>query len=161
MELALLKGRHPLLRDVDITINPSKGLALVKGKELGGKVTSGRGILATNDTTRSYLRYKNEDGDNFFEDIQSDILNGFHVDQFKNMLEKNEDGEKSINGLQSSASVNADLVNGGDSPLDNERSQSIQAAEFVMNMLDATAPVTLAEEQKKKVSLYNCNQLLW
>ncbi|RWR79451.1 CAAX amino terminal protease [Cinnamomum micranthum f. kanehirae] len=175
VELALLKGRHPLLKDVDITIKPSKGLALVEGRELGGKVSSGRGILGTDDTTHSYLSYEN--GDDFFNHTQSDILNGFHADQFKGMLQEIEDEvqnklnvpekdfqgrlnvgsvephqEKSINGLQQSTSVNADLVNGGgDSPLDDERSQSIQSAEFVMNVFDATVPGTLAEEQKKKV----------
>lgn len=182
MELALLKGRHPLLRDVDITIKPSKGLALVEGRELGGK--SGTGILGTHDTTHSYLSYEN--GDDFFNHTQSDTLNGFHADQFKGMLQEIEDEvqnklnvpekdfqgrlnvgsvephqETSINGLQQSTSVNADLVNrGGDSLLDGERSQSIQAAEFVMNVFDATAPGTLAEEQKKKVLLCICNQLL-
>ena len=30
VEFALLKGRHPLIKDVDITINPSKGLAFVE-----------------------------------------------------------------------------------------------------------------------------------
>lgn len=32
VELGLLKGRHPLLKDVDVTINPLKGLALVEGR---------------------------------------------------------------------------------------------------------------------------------
>ncbi|KAI3995389.1 hypothetical protein MKX01_040505, partial [Papaver californicum] len=31
VELGFLKGRHPLLEDVDVTINPSKGLSLVEG----------------------------------------------------------------------------------------------------------------------------------
>ncbi|KAL0346805.1 UNVERIFIED_CONTAM: Embryogenesis-associated protein [Sesamum calycinum] len=32
VELGLLKGRHPLLKDVDFTINPSKGLALMESR---------------------------------------------------------------------------------------------------------------------------------
>ncbi|THG14594.1 hypothetical protein TEA_001306 [Camellia sinensis var. sinensis] len=30
VELGLLKGRHPLLKDADVTLNPSKGLAWVE-----------------------------------------------------------------------------------------------------------------------------------
>ncbi|KAJ8648299.1 hypothetical protein MRB53_001322 [Persea americana] len=140
VELALLKGRHPLLRDVDITIKPSKGLAPVEGSELGGKVSSG------SDQFKGMLQEIEDEVQNKVNVPEKDFQGRLNVGS----VEPHQ--EKSINGLQQSTSVNADLVNGGgDSPLDDERSQSIQAAEFVMNVFDATVPGTLAEEQKKKV----------
>ncbi|KAK9275755.1 hypothetical protein L1049_023024 [Liquidambar formosana] len=153
VELGLLKGRHPLLKDVDVTINPSKGLALVEGKasDKGGRVNKLLDLTLSN------------------------ALKGYSVVPRNDMLEENDnvarirlrsrrDTEKVLeledkalqqvhNGaLQQTSSVDAELIQeDGVNPVDNERGQVLQTAQVVMNMLDVTMPDTLTEEQKKKV----------
>ncbi|KAL5995768.1 hypothetical protein ACLOJK_025838 [Asimina triloba] len=153
VELALLKGHHPLLKDVDITINPSKGVTLIEGRALGS-------------------------AEHLSNNTQLNVLDGFHVNKINGMLANRYDGvqnghhshfksrensqgklkssgsqqEKNVGELQQTSSDSSDLVKEeGDNLLENEASQSMQTAKFVMNMLDVTAPSALGEEQKKKV----------
>jgi hypothetical protein len=65
VELGLLKGRHPLLKDVDVTINPSEGLALVEGR----------------------TSEKSDEVDKLWDLSQANALNGYTVDPVKDMLE--------------------------------------------------------------------------
>lgn len=153
VELGLLKGRHPLLKDVDVTINPSEGLALVKGG-------------ATDEGIK---------GNKLVDVVQTNILNGYSIDPWKEITgDSNSDARFRLrsgqvsernwkldnkglqvldeSGLQNTTSVDSDLVTEGESsPVDGERGQVLQTAQVFMNMLDVTVPGTLTEEQKKKV----------
>ena len=155
MELGLLKGCHPLLKDVDVTINPSKGLALVESRSSD----------------------KNDEVDKLSDLTQPNALNGYSVDPIKGMLEdrdtvassclssrrdsqenlKAEDAglqEIGTGALQQISSVDSELIKEEEvSSVDGERGQGLQTAQAVMNMLDITMPGTLTEERKQKVRL--------
>ncbi|KAF3439735.1 hypothetical protein FNV43_RR18013 [Rhamnella rubrinervis] len=148
VELGLLKGRHPLLKDVDVTINLVKGIAVAKGRAShnNGKVTK------------------------LLDLTHSSSLNGYSGDPTNDMLEESEASpslrsreklERKIGAelqevenvaLHQINSVDAELVKDEEvSPVDSETGQVLQTAQVVMNMLDITAPDTLTEEKKKKV----------
>ena len=155
VELGLLKGRHPLLKDVDVTINPSKGLALVESRSSD----------------------KNDEVDKLSDLTQPNALNGYSVDPIKGMLEDSDtvassclssrqDSQENLeaedaglqemeNGaLQQISSVDSELIKEEEvSSVDGERGQGLQTAQAVMNMLDITMPGTLTEERKQKVRL--------
>lgn len=145
-----MKGRHPLLKDVDVTINLLKGLAVSKGRAShnNGKVTK------------------------MLDLTHSSSLNGSSGDPINDMLEESEaaaslslrsrqelqrkielESQEVENGaLGRINSVDAELVKDEEiSPVDSERGQVLQTAQVVMNMLDITMPDTLTEEKKKKV----------
>ncbi|KAL5850755.1 hypothetical protein ACOSQ4_008768 [Xanthoceras sorbifolium] len=141
VELGLLKGRHPLLKDVDVTINPSEGLAPVEG------IATYKGDL-----------------------IKANALNGRSIDPVKDMIEdsnaaarillrrrnlelENKGLQEVDNGaLQKSSPVDAQLVNDEEAgPVDSEIGQVLQTAQVVTNMLDVTMPGILTEEEKMKV----------
>ncbi|XP_042508424.1 uncharacterized protein LOC122084328 isoform X2 [Macadamia integrifolia] len=152
VELGLLKGRHPLLKDVDVTINPSKGLALLESK--------------ASDKSRN----KN----NHLNPTPSDVLSGYSVGPLKDAIDEtntaphlrsgrdlerkskfqDEGQEQLVNVFvsQQNSLIHAEsLKEEGDDPVDSERGEVLQTAEMVINMLDVNLPGTLAEEQKKKV----------
>ncbi|KAL6965798.1 hypothetical protein U1Q18_036859 [Sarracenia purpurea var. burkii] len=152
VELGLLKGRHPLLNDVDVTINPSKGLALVEGK-----------ISDKSDRVNKPLNRS-----------QSNILNGYAVYPLKEKLEESDTldstdlryrqglhrnskiGDKGLPqevnaALEQTSSIDPELAKGEASSSHVERGQVLQTAQVVMNMLDVTMPGTLTEEQKEEV----------
>lgn len=155
VELGLLKGRHPLLKDVDVTINPLEGLALVEGR----------------------ASERSDELDKLWDLSQSTALNGYTVDPVKDMLEhsdtaasiylrsrRDSQGNSDIedrglqeveNGaVQQISPVGAELVEEEEvGSVDSERGQVLQTAEVVMSMLDKTMPGTLTEEKKKKVML--------
>jgi hypothetical protein len=155
VELGLLKGRHPLLKDVDVTIDPSKGVALVEGR----------------------ASEKSDEVDKLWDFSQSNALNGYTVDPVKDMLQDSDTAasiylrsrrdsqgnsdiedrglQKVENGaVQQISSVDAELVEEGEvGSVDSERGQVLQTAQVVMSMLDTTMPDTLTEEKKKKVML--------
>ncbi|KAG9459810.1 hypothetical protein H6P81_004318 [Aristolochia fimbriata] len=174
VELALLKGRHPLLKDVDITINPSNGLALIDARSSDGKISMRNDIRSTYYSKSSLLSDNNESLDAFLN--QSDVLNGLTTDHIKDMVEasdvKVQDKTTSYMGprmhLQNQRVRenlepevmeqeepqrldDGDLVREGEDSFDVESGQVVQTAEVVMNMLDVTMPNTLSEDQKKKV----------
>lgn len=148
VELGLLKGRHPLLKDVDVTINPSKGLALVEGRSPNKNVRMDELLdfpnlaafdkkslnhLKDNSISNWNLRSENE--------IKADFplgINGFQPEN-KNYLEQSSDFDTEL--------VQDEVAD----PVDGERGQVLQTAQVVMNMLDVTIPDTLIEERKKKV----------
>ncbi|XP_050257876.1 uncharacterized protein LOC126703022 [Quercus robur] len=147
VELGLPKGRHPLLKDVDVTINPSKGLALVESRSSD----------------------KNDEVDKLSDLTQPNALNGYSVDPIKGILEDSNtvaslclssrrDSQENLeaedaglqemeNGaLQQISSVDSELVKEEEvSSVDGERGRGLQTAQVVMNMLDITMPGTLTE----------------
>ncbi|XP_057767762.1 uncharacterized protein LOC130988029 [Salvia miltiorrhiza] len=143
VELGLLKGRHPLLKDVDVTINPSKGLALVEGRASPKRGGVGGVLNLTN-------------GGSTNPQLEMLKVNGTAT---RAQLGSNKDiGELHIKGLQlednnvgkrSDAAVNPTTEGVNSSEV--ERGQVLQTAEVIMNMLDVTMPETLSDEQKKKV----------
>eukprot|EP00261_Vitis_vinifera_P023948 XP_010656086.1 PREDICTED: uncharacterized protein LOC100249222 isoform X2 [Vitis vinifera] len=147
VELGLLKGRHPLLKDVDVTINPLKGLALVEGR-------------ATPKSSRVNKFFNPEKSSALSEhsmDPVSEMLAATNIrlgqDSWRNLEIEDKELPQVHNGtLQQSSSVDAELIKEDViSSVDNERGQVLQTAQVVMNMLDTTMPGTLTEEHKKKV----------
>ncbi|KAL1371721.1 hypothetical protein AAHE18_01G153200 [Arachis hypogaea] len=152
VELGLLKGRHPLLTDIDVTVNPSKGLAVVeeirpdkndKARKLLDLTRSDafNGYLV--DPTQDFLEESNTDANLNVrpkQDLQSNL---YHEDmrlQVKN------------GALQETSSTDAKVIEEGNvGSIDGENGQVLQTAQVVINMLDVTMPGTLTEEQKKKV----------
>ncbi|KAK9142123.1 hypothetical protein Syun_011523 [Stephania yunnanensis] len=106
VELALLKGRHPLLKDVDVTFNLSKDS--IKHKLNGGDVAANIPFLSRANLLKKFESQKR----------------GFDAELLK---------------VESEGSV------------PDDQSQVLQTTQVVINMLDATMPGALGEEQKKKV----------
>ncbi|GKD32264.1 hypothetical protein Tco_1247773, partial [Tanacetum coccineum] len=145
VELGLLKGRHPLLEDTDVTINPSKRLKLMESK-------------ASDASSRS---------NNLLNLRQLDSSNGNALNPSKKMLKRSDEyvdsssgldlqnniaEDKGINGAVTQTNVvGPEVVNEGDVVVDAETGQVVRATEVAMNMLDVTMPETLSEEQKLKV----------
>ncbi|KAH9804807.1 alpha/beta-Hydrolases superfamily protein [Citrus sinensis] len=150
VELGLLKGRHPLLKDVDVTINPSGSLALVEGRETDKRVKVNK--LVDLVQTNTLNGYPVEASKQILEDSYSEAH--FHLrsgQESQRNLELDHKGSQDV-ALQEAQSVDTDLVEeGGASPDDGERGQVLQTAQVVLNMLDVTVPGTLTEEQKRKV----------
>ena len=147
VELGLLKGRHPLLKDVDVTINPLEGLALVEGR-------------ATPKSSRVNKFFNPEKSSALSEpsmDPVSEMLAATNIrlgqDSWRNLEIEDKELPQVHNGtLQQSSSVDVKLIKeGAISSVDNERRQALQTTQVVMNMFDATMPGTLTEEHKKKV----------
>ncbi|XP_024012596.1 uncharacterized protein LOC18018807 isoform X2 [Eutrema salsugineum] len=152
VELGLLKGRHPLLKDVDVTVNPSKGLVISEAK------APEKGI-----TAKKLLQV-----------ARGKMVNGYHVDPSKETLEDSDispnsslpsvtelrknvkidtgSDEPENGGVLTSGPVEVELVEDNKSDVEeSERGQVLQTAEVVVNMLDVTMPGTLKAEEKKKV----------
>ncbi|KAL5572296.1 hypothetical protein UlMin_021893 [Ulmus minor] len=153
VELGLLKGRHPLLKDVDITINPTKGIAFREDKEFydTAKVTklldhtpscasTGYGAHSTNDMFKE-------------SDTTAGLILRVRKDlQGKYEIEGTRSQEAGTGELLKTNSSGADMVTGEEvSPVDSDSSKVLQTTQVVMNMLDVTMPGTLTEEKKKKV----------
>ncbi|MQL69099.1 hypothetical protein Taro_001428, partial [Colocasia esculenta] len=162
VETALLKGRHPLLNDVDITITPTKSIPMLEGR------LSERGIR-DRDKINSVCdsEMQNISSGYFLKLPNSNAASGFLMDPISTLLEKDDrayqgkanDSETCEIDIvkDAEASQESDLANAGsrtdegDSPLDGERSQVLATATVILNMLDVTMPGTLGDEQKKKV----------
>ncbi|CAA0818705.1 alpha/beta-Hydrolases superfamily protein [Striga hermonthica] len=145
VELGLLKGRHPLLKDIDVTINPSKGLELVENRASNRTkvdklldLTNGNPknpplkMLQANDTPTT---------------AQSRSMKDIEKPRFSAKGFSQEDNDI---GRLPNAAVDV-VVQEGASSSEDERGQVLQTAQVIMNMLDVTMPDTLTDEQKKKV----------
>ncbi|XP_049413537.1 uncharacterized protein LOC125876397 isoform X1 [Solanum stenotomum] len=149
VEVGLLKGRHPLLEDVDVAINLSKDLTLVTGP-------SDRSFRSN-----KLLNLPNSDAlDSCSLDPSLKILEGGDIKEtiysrfgrdFKDLRSTGQLQEPYITLQNGSADDAEPREEEAGSPVDGERGQVLQTAEVVMNMLDVTMPDTLTEEQKKKV----------
>ncbi|XVF48836.1 hypothetical protein PTKIN_Ptkin03bG0220300 [Pterospermum kingtungense] len=149
VELGLLKGRHPLLNDVDVTINPSKGLAFVEGNK-GGKVKKLLDLSRSNAINGYPLGPTME----MLED--GDTAASMHLrsrqDSLKDVeLEAKGSQEAPSDMLPQTKSVEAQSVKENVTPEDGEIGEVLQTAQVVMNMLDVTMPGTLKEAEKQKV----------
>lgn len=153
VELGLLKGHHPLLKDVDVTINPSEGLALVEARATNKDVkvnklldysrTNGLNIYSVNDINE--VPEKSNDNDCIHQSSRRES----QIELGKEELQEMDNG-----ALQQTGPVDAELVKEEEAnPIDSERSQVLQSTQVVMNMLDVTMPGTLTEEEKKKVMI--------
>ncbi|KAF5956489.1 hypothetical protein HYC85_003714 [Camellia sinensis] len=152
VELGLLKGRHPLLKDVNVTLNPSKGLAWVEGtaSDKSGRVNKLLNLSQSN-VLNGYSSYPLEErlGES---DISASISSRFRHDSQRNPEIEDRGLQQKSNGtLEQASSVDAVLVKEEGNPTDDERGQVLQTAQVAMNMLDVTMPGTLTEEQKQKV----------
>ncbi|XP_010261719.1 PREDICTED: uncharacterized protein LOC104600473 isoform X2 [Nelumbo nucifera] len=129
VELGLLKGRHPLLKDLDVTINPPKGALN------GYSVDPIRDMLEESDTAANFhLRSRRY--------LEKELNFGG--------LRWQEENNRDVSQQNTSVDVQP-VKEEGDNPVNTERGQVLQTAQMVMNMLDVTMPGTLADEQKKKV----------
>lgn len=146
MELGLLKGRHPLLKDVDVSINPSKGLALV---ERGDSSKRGRVDKLLNLTNGSPTDTQVE------MSRANDTAKSHQSRSIKDMgqpppITEGLKQEDSNVGTESDATID-EVINS----IDSEEGQVLKTAQVVMNMLDVTMPNALSDEKKKKVMLMN------
>lgn len=152
-----MKGRHPLLTDIDVTINPSKGSSVSEDIK-SDKKNEGRRLL---DLTRSdiYNAYTIGPAEDMLEESSTDAGSHFRCQQG---IEGNLDlGDMSLQGdndtLQPITSSAGDMVEQKDIGLTNgEHGQVLQTAQVVMNMLDVMMPGTLTEDKKNKVALQIC-----
>lgn len=139
VEFALLKGRHPLIKDLDITINPSKGLTFVEPQ------TNDRKVPKVNNFHQQsqFILYNNVPHG----------INGLLVDSAKGYsgVQNKENVQLKDNGDAHRVSKDSDVEESEESSEDAEKGHVLQSATLVMNMLDATMPGTLDDDQKKKV----------
>ncbi|XP_028786927.1 uncharacterized protein LOC114742866 isoform X2 [Neltuma alba] len=152
VELGLLKGRHPLVTDIDVTINPSKGLSVAEDIKPAKKKEGSRLLdLTRSDVSNGYAIFP---ADDMIEERSTDAGSHFRYEQG---LEGNlELGDMILHGdngpLQPMTSSVGDVVEEKNiGSTDGERGQVLQTAQVVMNMLDVTMPGTLTEEKKNKV----------
>ncbi|XP_065851438.1 uncharacterized protein [Euphorbia lathyris] len=148
VELGLLKGRHPLLKDLDINFNPSKDLTIVEGRTAGNRIKDDK-----------FFDLTLADDNNYAVDPLNEVLEYSNTavqsrpEQDSQDVEVEEGLPKVENGtFQQSSSADAELAKEEvAAPTDSEIGEVLQTTEVVMNMLDVTMPGILAEEQKKKV----------
>ncbi|XP_026431112.1 uncharacterized protein LOC113328223 [Papaver somniferum] len=144
VELGFLKGRHPLLEDVDVTINPSKGLSLVEGISSDEPKDSSK--------IRNLSEYNALSAYGVDPPEESDKVANVPLRSQKQLPDHSETqkvGESDEPKHSSSPDAEA-VEEEGEVPV-NEESQVLQSAQVVMNMLDVTMPGTLSPEQKRKV----------
>ncbi|KAL5728509.1 hypothetical protein ACHQM5_001584 [Ranunculus cassubicifolius] len=144
VELGFLKGRHPLLKDVDVTINPSAGMALVESREYSdvNKILNVTEINASHGYHLDQVGYDTKNGRVSVSQLNDSENERASVSPFKGTGENVEDSGSDDRRLVSETAEN---------PAENDKSQALQSAEAVMKMLDSTMPGALKEEQKRKV----------
>ncbi|XP_062091213.1 uncharacterized protein LOC133797351 [Humulus lupulus] len=153
VELGLLKGRHPLLEDVDITINLSKGLNFKEGKAT--KNTKKVAKILDLSPSNSLNSYNTNPIHEIVE--EGNTAASMILRPKKELQKKHEVEDKGLQNVENGAlertsSVKADTVEHEEvSSIDIENGEVLQTAQVIMNMLDVTMPGTLTEEKKKKV----------
>lgn len=146
VELGLLKGRHPLLNDVDVTVNPLKDLKLLGGNASSKSDVENKLLNFPNGHTAKNYTSKMPDT---YTKAKLQSRSARDIGRMSPQTEGQQD-EGSDVGHQLNAS-DAKVEDEASKSSENERGQVLQTAQVVMNMLDATMPETLSEEQKKKV----------
>ncbi|KAG9157408.1 hypothetical protein Leryth_010254 [Lithospermum erythrorhizon] len=151
VELGLLKGRHPLVMDVDVTINPSKGFELVDEHVSG--IKSGRGtklvkFLASNASDEHSL-----DSTGTIIEKGDPLANVYPTSSPKgnSQIQNNQSNKENGSRVHKASSIDAVVVDEGVDSAEGEKGEVLQTAQVVMNMLDVTMPDTLKDEQKQKV----------
>ncbi|GAB2291580.1 hypothetical protein Dimus_025834 [Dionaea muscipula] len=139
VELGFLKGRHPLVEDVDVTVKPPIAATLIEDR-----------ASATNEKFKSVLNLTQKEISE--ERDSSDNLLG-HGDGSHNYWELNHKDSAEVKVLaQYTNSVDAPYAKEADPvPVVSDQGQVLHTAEVVMNVLDVTMPGTLKEEERKKV----------
>ncbi|XP_078444611.1 alpha/beta-Hydrolases superfamily protein [Wolffia australiana] len=137
VELAILKGRHPLLKEgVDIAVTPRESLP-IKTKSLKEEVADGDKIPKSSDLENSSQNPAWEIDHRFQGNFGG--LQRAEADHLSNIVEI----------------LDCSLVGGSeeseDSATDHEKGQILGAANVILNMLDLTMPGTLDAEQKNKI----------
>ncbi|XP_042390058.1 uncharacterized protein LOC121981545 isoform X1 [Zingiber officinale] len=164
VELALLKGRHPLLRDVDVPIRPSKASTFVDEETPERFSSSKNGHY---DSRQLYIGQKTADRNTSGKLIQQNSVNElvtYPIDNALKQLHTKNLGDIKVNSHSRSElrkmeshhdqESTFEFKNDSEATItneDDEASKVLQTAEVVMNMLDVTMPGTLNDEQKKKV----------
>nr|XP_004289005.2 PREDICTED: uncharacterized protein LOC101295567 isoform X1 [Fragaria vesca subsp. vesca] len=158
VELGLLKGRHPLLKDVDIPFEPSRELA-----HEGRDTAASFWLKSKNDSSNGYTMSQPGSLNGYTTNTtkkmfgESDSAASFWLASKKDSYRKSEAEHTELQGVENGAlnqthSDDPELVNEEEvGPADGERGQVLQTAQVVMNMLDVTMPNVLTEEKKKKV----------
>ncbi|XP_074269263.1 uncharacterized protein LOC141592476 isoform X2 [Silene latifolia] len=153
VELGLLKGRHPLLQDIDVTINPSKSLALMEGRSSDTDSRLQR-LLNMSEVNGSHpnLDPANKILTESAPAASSNIDIQYNPNSTKNQG-SNDDVLTELNSIPPfSGSVDTDSAGDiGATPEESDSGQVLQTAQVVMNMLDVTMPGTFKEEEKRKV----------
>ncbi|KAK8947946.1 Embryogenesis-associated protein EMB8 [Platanthera guangdongensis] len=176
VEHALLKGRHPLLNDVDIAIKPYKGLA-VNNDGAEESVSASSRNHRRDDPSQLLSRNYHENVDSVLKLTDSDTVNGLGVYPdntesneddgafYDNAIDHNKYGSKFFemqrqdehDGKNEKLGTDKDIQteNVGAEDVANAISggggQVTQTATVIMNMLDVSMPGTLDDEHKKKV----------
>lgn len=150
VELALLKGRHPLLKDVEVTINPSEGLAIMESSttDTGMNVKKFLDLIKANSSNRQSI--------GSVKNITDESIAAAPILVRSRQVQENLDldskkFEANNDALQKFSSTDAELISKGTDPVDNDRGQALQTTQVVMNMLDITMPGVLKDEEKNKV----------
>ncbi|RWW79839.1 hypothetical protein BHE74_00011857 [Ensete ventricosum] len=166
VEFTLLKGRHPLSKDVDVTINPSKGLAFIDERSLEQNISNG--VKGRYNSSPLHLSQRIVDGYINRKLTQPNSVNGLLDDPANSVLKQTDAAAQGkVNGNVDSRSelqkienedddgtkyINAiDFKNSSADTEMDEENKVLQTAAVVMNMLDVTMPGALDDEQKKKV----------
>lgn len=145
VEFALLKGRHPLLRDVDVTISPSKASTFVDEKTPEKRFSSTE--KGRYDSRQLYISQEMADRNTAGKLIHTKNLGDIKVNSHsRSELRKMESHHDQESTFEFKNDSEATITNE-----DDEASKVLQTAEVVMNMLDVTMPGTLNDEQKKQV----------
>ncbi|XP_014508844.1 uncharacterized protein LOC106768297 isoform X1 [Vigna radiata var. radiata] len=150
VELGLLKGRHPLLTDIDVTINPSKGVVVVEEIRSNKDAKVGKLLnLTRSDTFNGYSM--NPSNDLIEENKNNTGLQFRSQQRLQRNFEQDDMSLQVKDGpSQQTSSSEADL-NEEQNVVSVDNIQVLQTAQVVINMLDVTMPGTLTEERKKKV----------
>lgn len=159
VELALLKGRHPLLNDVDITITPPKSLAIIDERSEKDISAEDR-MQRVSDSNkhkkkrREFLKLENSNASSDIVMFPISSLPGQDDHPYKGNSELGETrAGDHLNGTTETqeSSLVKGSEEGEDDLTDSENSQALGAASVLLNMLDFTMPGTLDDEQKNKV----------
>ncbi|XP_057420340.1 uncharacterized protein LOC130714462 isoform X2 [Lotus japonicus] len=151
VELGLLKGRHPLLTDLDVTINPSKGLSALEEVSSDKKGNVSKLLdLAQSDAFNGYSLGPTKDS------LEGGKSNASRQPRSQQEPQRNfEQVDISLQvkdgPLQQTSSDADSTEEENDASVDSDHGQVLQTTQVVMNMLDVTMPGTLSEEKKKKV----------
>lgn len=150
VELGLLKGRHPLLKDVDITINPSRGLALMEesGEVIKQLDYNWSDASSGYQSTSSIKKKLGESHSSIRTHLRSQTDS-----QSKSQLDVKGSLEIDVGVLDQTSSISANMGKEDDVSLeDTDKGRVLRTAEVVMNILEMTNPGTLTGEEKKKVT---------
>ncbi|WCJ42850.1 alpha/beta-Hydrolases superfamily protein [Euphorbia peplus] len=155
VELGLLKGRHPLLKDIDVNFNLSKDLTLVEGRTAGNRIKDDKFFDLTLADDSNYAVDPPDEVIGFSNiAVQSRSGQDSQAVKVAEGLQKPENGSfQQSSSVGTKQEVAAPAEEEVAAPADSESGEVLQTAEFVMNMLDSSMPGILGEEKKKKVLL--------